>query len=105
MQFLQFGVGGVGWGDGVSTIIFPVLQMENQGSEKLTCPKAHDLEGQCWDMNPGLPDSKSACLTTTPHCLPGHHQLQALLQYSAAPQLAACQALSVGFSRQEYWSG
>ena len=54
--------------------------MRNQGSEKLTCPKAHDLEGQCWDMNPGLPDPKSVRLTTTPHCLPGHHQLQALLQ-------------------------
>ena len=73
-------------GGGGEPPYFPSFIVGNRGSEKLACPKAHDLEGQHWDMSPGLPDSKSVCLTTTPHGLPGHHGLQALLQDSAAPQ-------------------
>lgn len=34
----------------------------------------------CWDVDPGLPHSKSVCLITTPQCLSGYHLLQPLLE-------------------------
>ena len=34
----------------------------------------------CWDVDPGLPHSKSVCLITTPKCLSAYHLLQPLLE-------------------------